>query len=188
MSDTGYLHWNDFAADDLLALARFATVRNRSKFVPTTVTTNEAGHRKSNVLWHYEYADLYAAFSARLLSFMPDIRRVFPQVPETPDIEMQLTSHTTGEYFKRHLDNASEDTKLREVTYVFYYTLEDEQRFTGGELILETYAGTYTIQPKHNTIIMFPSGCWHEVRPVDVPSNRWEDSRMTLNGWLRRSP
>jgi SM-20-related protein len=183
---TGYLHWKDFCDDELVGLARDAAIHNRQKFVDTTVTTGEPGHRQSKVCWHYDYPQLYDKLTNRIRSYLPDIIKAFPEVPPLPDVELQLTSHNTGDYFKRHLDNASEDTKMRVMTYVYYFTLGDEQKFSGGELVLETNNVTYTIQPTHNTIIMFPSGCWHEVRPVFVPSNRWEDSRMTCNGWIRR--
>lgn len=184
---TGYLHWKDFCDAELVALARDAATRNQQKFVDTTVTTGEPGHRKSKVLWHYEYKDLYDKLTNKIRNYMPDIIRTFPEVPVNPDIELQLTAHNTGDYFKRHLDNASEDTKMRILTYVYYFTMEDEQKFSGGQLILETASGKYTIQPTHNTIILFPSDCWHEVVPVDVPSNQWIDSRMTCNGWIRKT-
>lgn len=183
----GYLHWHDFLDDKMIALARYATVRNRVKFNETTVTTGELGHRKSKVLWHYEYQDLYDAFTNRIRNFLPDLRQTFPDVPANPNIELQLTTHNTGEFFKRHLDNASPDTAMRVLTYVYYFTLEDEKRFSGGQLILEPHTGgKYVIEPNHNTIIFFPSDCWHEVTPVQVPGDRWEDSRCTLNGWIRK--
>jgi SM-20-related protein len=182
----GFLHWQDFCDPALLALARDATLRNREKFVSSTVTTGDAEYRKSRVCWHYDYQDLYAALSARLRALLPDIIRAFPDVPLDPEIEMQMTSHGEGDYFKWHNDNASPDTANRVLTYVCYFNLSDEKRFSGGELIIEVNGSKYQVQPTHNTIILFPSCLSHEVLPVHVPSGQWEDSRMTLNGWLRR--
>lgn len=181
---TDYLHWCGFLDDDLLAAVRATTVSNRQRFVETTVTTNEPGYRKSQVLWHYEYQDLYDKFSARMRSFLPYMCRMVPMIPENPKIELQMTTHSAGEYFKRHIDNGSDDTITRLMTFVYYYALTDVPQFTGGQLILEADDGTFTIEPNHNTIVMFPAGWWHEVLPVTVPSGRWEDGRFTLNGWL----
>lgn len=187
MTDTGYVHWQGFLDGEMIAMARFAAIKHREKFVSTTVTTNEAGHRKSKVLWHFEYPDLYQRFTDRIRFFLGDLRHHFEYVPLTPStIECQLTIHNDGEYFKRHLDNGSSDTATRVLTFVYYFTLDDEQKFTGGQLRLETPTGIYDIEPKHNTIIFFPSGYWHEVLPTYNPSGRWEDSRLTLNGWIRR--
>lgn len=172
----------------MIAQVRYVTLQNRERFVPTTVTTNEAGHRKSTVLWHYEYQDLYQKFTDRLRIFLPELHDKFPEIPIEPsNIEMQLTAHANGEYFKRHLDNGSNDTANRVLTYVYYYTLDDERKFSGGQLVLEPGNGNkYHIEPNHNTIVWFPSGYWHEVLPTVMSSDRWEDSRFTLNGWVRR--
>lgn len=180
-----YIHWKDFADASLVQIIRETTLRNRDAFVESTVTTNEADYRKSHVLWHVNYQDLYDRFIAHLKSFLPYFLADFPILPDEPEIELQITAHADGDYFKRHTDNGCELTNQRLVTFVYYYTLDDQQRFTDGELILETPKGIFTIPPKHNTIVLFPSNWWHEVRPVFIPSMAWEDSRMSINGWFR---
>jgi Rps23 Pro-64 3,4-dihydroxylase Tpa1-like proline 4-hydroxylase len=179
-----YLHWCDFLDDDLIALLRSTVVDQRDRFVPTTVTSGEPDYRKSMVLWHHDCRPLYNRFIARLRLFMPDFKRVFPKLPDHPQFELQVTSHGDGDYFRRHTDNGCPQTSRRIVTYVYYFTLTDEPQFTGGDLILETDEGEFAFAPKHNTIILFPSSWWHEVRPVSLPSGHWEDRRLTVNGWM----
>jgi hypothetical protein len=42
------------------------------------------------------------------------------------------------------------------------------------------------VEPRHNSIIFFPSEYMHEVMPVICPSREFVDSRFTINGWVRR--
>ena len=181
-----YIHWKDFADTSLVQMLRETTRRNSNAFVESTVTSNEADYRKSHVLWHFNYQDLYDRFTAHLKTYMPYFQADFPILPDEPEIELQITAHSDGDYFKRHTDNGCEQTSQRLVTYVYYYTLDDQQRFTGGELILETPKGVFTIPPTHNTIVLFPSSWWHEVHPIFIPSMAWEDSRFSVTGWFRK--
>lgn len=172
----------------MVALARHAAIANKEKFVNTTVSTGEADYRKSKVLWHWEYQELYDRFKERFLGVWPSIHEAFNLLAVPGQVEMQLTVHSeTGHHFKRHIDNGSSDTEHRVLTYVYYFTLDDNPKFQGGELIVETDKGSFNVQPRHNTIIIFPSHLWHEVKPVIVPSGKWEDGRFTLNGWIHRT-
>ncbi|MCF2970436.1 2OG-Fe(II) oxygenase [Synechococcus sp. Nb3U1] len=120
---------------------------------------------------------------------------------EPAHIEVQLTAHNHGHYFKLHNDNGSEVTARRTLTFVYYFSRQP-QPFLGGEL--RVYPGAaakvgadrgltllqphlYTpIQPRHNSIVFFPSQLWHEVRRVRCPSRVFADSRFTFNGWVYR--
>ncbi|MFQ3612473.1 MAG: 2OG-Fe(II) oxygenase [Cyanobacteriota bacterium] len=120
---------------------------------------------------------------------------------EPAHIEVQLTAHNHGHYFKLHNDNGSEATARRTLTFVYYFSRQP-QPFLGGELRVyhgvaaEVRAGKsltltqphlYTpIQPRHNSIVFFPSQLWHEVRRVRCPSQAFADSRFTFNGWVYR--
>lgn len=115
---------------------------------------------------------------------------------EISEIEMQITAHNHGHYYKIHNDNGSPDTATRFLTYVYYY-YQDPKPFTGGELRIYELAvkdGFYVagdryrdIEPLHNSLIIFPSHYMHEVLPIQCPSLRFEDSRFTVNGWIRRA-
>ncbi len=44
------------------------------------------------------------------------------------------------------------------------------------------------IEPRNNSLILFPPHCQHEVLPVTCPSGKFSDRRFTVNGWVVRSP
>ena len=77
-------------------------------------------------------------------------------------------------------------------TSLFYYLHREPRAFDGGELRLQLppvvpgEQPTYVdIEPEQNRLVAFPSGLVHEVRPVSVPTNRFEDRRFALSAWLR---
>jgi Rps23 Pro-64 3,4-dihydroxylase Tpa1-like proline 4-hydroxylase len=72
----------------------------------------------------------------------------------------------------------------RELTFV-YYGHREPLPFTGGELRMID-GDAATIVPHQNSIVFFPSHYLHEVMPIYCPSGRFEDSRLTFNGWLHR--
>lgn len=183
-----YIIWNQFAHDGLVEQIRSVTRENKDKFVPTTVSTGVPGYRKSQVLWHYNYMELYQAFTDRMRQVMPIISQRF-ELPDQYDLELQLTISGDGDYFKRHQDNGTPDTQLRVLTYVYYFCMTDTPvpPFSGGELVIEPPEGVVTIDPRHNSLVVFRSEYWHEVMPVSVPYKIWSDSRCTLNGWVRRT-
>lgn len=110
-------------------------------------------------------------------------------------IEVQLTAHNDGHYYKVHNDNGSPDAATRAISYVYYFNREPTQ-FSGGALRIYDMnvenshyiqAGSYQeIQPLNNRIVFFPSHSLHEVLPVACPGRNFADSRFTLNGWIRR--
>ena len=100
-------------------------------------------------------------------------------------IEVQLTNHyRNGDKFRKHVDNGSQDCALRRISAVIYFNMFDEQRFTGGDLLLYLYYATATIKPVHNSVIFFPSHVYHEVEPIQSETEDFMDGRFTLNAWL----
>jgi Rps23 Pro-64 3,4-dihydroxylase Tpa1-like proline 4-hydroxylase len=109
------------------------------------------------------------------------------------ELEMQLTAHGNGNFYKVHNDSDGEVIK-RTLTYVYYFNREPKP-FRGGNLRM--YETNYVngwiatpeyqeIEPMNNRIVLFDSRCMHEVLPVESDSEAFGDSRFTLNGWLRR--
>ena len=123
---------------------------------------------------------------------------VYQRINITPSgdgrLELQMTSHNDGDYFKLHNDNGSPDTADRVVSFVYYCNLLPK-RFSGGELRLydsrveNSYwvaADTFqTVEPINNSIVFFPSRLLHEVMLIQCESRAFADSRFTLNGWVR---
>jgi hypothetical protein len=97
---------------------------------------------------------------------------------------VQLTSHNDGEYYHWHTDNGSEATRTRVLSFVYYFH-GSPRRFSGGELVVYDGDGSDEIEPLHDRLVLFRSSTKHEVKPVSCSTRLFEDSRFTLNGWLR---
>jgi Rps23 Pro-64 3,4-dihydroxylase Tpa1-like proline 4-hydroxylase len=167
------------------------------QFVGSKTTTQAADYRKSSILYATLFPDYYNFLRQKLLSILPDIlQQLNHPTFDVSQVEMQLTAHNDGCFYKIHNDSGSEKTATRTITYVYYFH-QEPKNFSGGELRLyetelkagvATTNGQYkTIEPKNNSIVFFDSRCKHEVMPVKCPSQKFEDSRFTLNGWLRRT-
>jgi Rps23 Pro-64 3,4-dihydroxylase Tpa1-like proline 4-hydroxylase len=103
---------------------------------------------------------------------------------EIGSFEVQLTSHSDGEYFKWHRDNSTPETSSRRITFVYYFHAMPK-RFSGGELIIYHGNEQHPIEPVNDAIVFFDSGRKHEVKQVACPGGAFKDSRFTLNGWIR---
>ena len=134
--------------------------------------------------------------------FLAAVRHAMPRIvdalgllmPADPGWELQVTAHNHLDYFKTHRDNKNPEVRTRLVSWVWYLHAQPRP-FTGGELVLfDTITGPAgdrrgegfrSIEPADNTLVAFPSDCWHLVRTVRCPSRAFADSRFTVNGWLR---
>ncbi|TAD79465.1 MAG: hydroxylase [Oscillatoriales cyanobacterium] len=166
------------------------------QFVGSKTTTNAADYRRSSILYATLYPDLYELLRQRILAIMPVVVEQLRVPRFTPgQVEMQLTAHNDGCFYKIHNDSGSPETITRVLTYVYYFYQEPKQ-FSGGELRLyETDLNgsmvtesdrSHIVEPLNNRIVFFDSRCKHEVLPVRCPSQQFADSRFTLNGWIRR--
>src|SRR5579859_286626 len=188
------------APQELEELTRF-TLEHEADFSVSEVVSNvaDAGvvndeHRRSRVLLNLrQYQDL----------MLDRIKGVLPQVLQNLGMtefsisaaEVQVTASNDGDFFHFHSDNGSDPVASRHLTFVYFFQREPKQ-FEGGELRIhdarlegETYVsdGSYqTIIPQQNQIVFFPCELMHEITPVKCPSQRFADSRFTVNGWLRR--
>ncbi len=162
-------------------------------FKPTANSANDPNYRRSMVLYSFpEFAEL---MNQRIHSITPYILtylRIDSFVPS--NVEIQLTLHNDGNYYKIHNDSGSPDCANRVLTFVYYFYREPKA-FLGGELVLydskvenNRYVAASTfkkITPQNNSIVFFPSYYMHEVLPVSCPSQAFLDSRFTINGWVR---
>ncbi|MEM5515661.1 Fe2+-dependent dioxygenase [Henriciella sp. AS95] len=92
-----------------------------------------------------------------------------------------LLSRTEGEgHYGFHVDNAlmSSDGRQMRTDLSFTIFLSDPDSYEGGELHLLTSAGDFTAKPDAGTMILYPSGAIHEVRPVT------SGSRLACVGWI----
>jgi Rps23 Pro-64 3,4-dihydroxylase Tpa1-like proline 4-hydroxylase len=151
-------------------------------------------HRRSRAL--YDIGPIRTLIADRLRFYLPRVLKKLghPQFPIT-DVESQITASNDGDFFRLHNDNAQEPLATREVTFVYFFYREPKP-YRGGELVLYDSRfenGEYiaqrdgaTIVPQQNQLVVFPSSLLHEVRPVQCASQKFHDSRFTVNGWLRR--
>lgn len=187
----------DFLPPELHADVVRTTLDNRQRFTQSTVTTNEAGYRESLVLHASEFPALYDVLRQEIMAALPAVLDGLDHSPfAVTQLEMQITGHADGNFFKAHSDASSPDIAARELTYVYYFQPGPLRGFGGGGLrIYETYlrpggghdpATFRDVEPTDNSIVFFDSRLIHEVLPVSVPSGAFEDWRFTVNGWLRR--
>ena len=132
---------------------------------------------------------------------VPRLRRILPCVLarlgmeslERHRIELHVTVHLAGGYYRPHSDNSSHFHHPRKITYVYYFHREPK-RFSGGDLLLydtDLETGSFDcnffsrIKPHHNSLVMFPSSYVHEITPVEGDSQDFADGRFTVNGWVR---
>lgn len=185
--------------DDFLAQADFERVlafalAQEGAYAGATVTDTAQDYRCAKVL--FDLAPVIDLFLPRVKSMAPEMFRLLDLAPITiKNIECQLTAHGEGDFFKRHNDNGSKETAGRVMSYVYYFN-RAPKAFSGGLLrMYETVVenGFYTggkafhdIEPRCNSLVVFPSHCQHEVTKVVCPSGQFADRRFTVNGWVVR--
>ncbi|MBW4525225.1 MAG: 2OG-Fe(II) oxygenase [Phormidium tanganyikae FI6-MK23] len=183
---------NFLAHQDRLDLLNYVLDRE-TQFVPTTTSTGAIDYRQSKILYYFEEYENWMI--QKIKSVVPNLLENWNLQPfSISQVEIQLTAHNDGNYYKIHNDNGSEDAANRIISYVYYFNREPKN-FSGGalrvyDLNLEDkfyiQAESYQdIEPIDNSIVFFPSHFLHEVLPVTCRSRNFADSRFTLNGWIR---
>jgi Rps23 Pro-64 3,4-dihydroxylase Tpa1-like proline 4-hydroxylase len=188
------------APEELADLTRFA-ISHEADFHASEVVSpsSENGvvnydHRRSRVLMDLPRHE--EIMFERIKTVLPQVlgKLGMPEF-EVAGVEAQITASNDGDYFHFHSDNGSDPVACRRLTFVYFFHREPKQ-FEGGELRIHdakledgAYAseGSYqTIVPQQNQIVFFPCELLHEITPVSCASQRFSDSRFTLNGWLRQ--
>ena len=188
------------APQELEELTRF-TLHQENNFAESEVLSPhaEAGvinydHRRSRVLMDLgPYQDLMLE---RIKTVLPEVlHKLEMDEFSLAGVEAQITASNDGDFFHFHSDNASDRVASRYLTFVYFFHREP-QPFEGGELRIHdahlegnkyVSEGSYqSIVPRQNQIVFFPCQLMHEITEVKCPSQRFADSRFTVNGWLRR--
>jgi predicted 2-oxoglutarate/Fe(II)-dependent dioxygenase YbiX len=158
-----------------------------SRLSPSRVDTS---NRLSTVVYDQHLGRFTAVFRQVLQDRLNDAleRLGIPAFP-VGAMDIQMTAHGDGEFFRQHTDSGSRATADRALTFVYYFHREPK-RYAGGELVFFSPDGVeQVVEPVNDALILFDPHTPHEVRPVSCPSGRLEDGRFTLNGWLlSRSP
>ena len=181
--------------DDLLA----RVVAEQERFVPARVGDGKVDPDQRHAL----VADPGTRREVRAW-FVPRLRGVMEAVlARLPvhdlgayRVELDVTAHPNGHFYKAHRDREKERTPHRRISYAWYFYREP-RRFSGGDLLLHDTdreagcynAGAFTrIAPLHNSIVFFPSDCYHQITPVRGVGDDFGDGRFTVNGWVRAQP
>lgn len=163
----------------------------RAAFEPSRTSPNrvDPAHRQSLVVYDRHLTRLTPRFRTVVHEHLGEALRhlgiaAFP----VSGMEIQMTAHGDGEFFRQHSDCGSRATAGRALTFVYYFHAEPKQH-TGGQLVFFGRDGAqHTVEPANDTLIIFDPRTPHEVRPVRCPSGRFEDNRFTVNGWVHRQP
>ena len=133
---------------------------------------------------------------------VPKIRSVLPDVLarlgmaglDRCRIEVNMRVYLTGGFFRAHRDGSYEAFQPRILSFVYFFHRRP-RRFSGGDLLLydtdvdadACVSGAFSrITPLRNSIVFFPSACFHQVAPVQCGTDDFEDGRWVLNGHVRR--
>ena len=113
-------------------------------------------------------------------------------LPSVPDhrFDASIVAHPDGAFYKPHVDVAGKGTHRTRTLSVVYYFYRKPAGFSGGDLRMFRLdqPGTFVDVPAiDNQLVVFPSMIPHEVRPVSVPSGRYDDSRFAFNLWVHRT-
>ena len=174
-------------------LLEFA-VNNQALFEKGGTVAAGPGYRESQVC--FRFAPYDELIGARVRHLVPKVCAALGLPVPTGRIDVQLTSHQNGQYYKLHNDNGGDTLAHRALSFVYYFHRQPKA-FSGGQLRLHDRqvengrlqsAGTHKdIEPLDNTLVFFNPSELHEVMPVVSESTDFADSRFTLNGWISKS-
>ena len=185
--------------DRLLALA----LHGRERFARSTVGAPSSRRLDPEVRISLEADD------RTMQAFRPWlVRKIRPLVPEVLArlrmegigryrIEMAMRVYLTGGFYRAHSDahiHPGAPFHARKLSFVYFFHREPS-RFSGGDLLLydtDADAGVCSydrfsrIVPLRNSIVFFPSICWHQVTPVRCETDDFGDGRWAVNGHVSR--
>jgi len=146
--------------------------------------------RRSMLIGGKKFESLRQLFLERI---EPTLSQAFDWFGIVPPIEknytVQMTTHSDGDFYRIHKDTGSHHHRV--LSYIYYFHKQPKV-FSGGELQLfdtdtknDCASTTFTtIEPVHNSLIVFPSEYYHQVCTVNLASEDRLLGRHTINGWL----
>lgn len=115
---------------------------------------------------------------------------------EIDRIELKLTNHVDGGFFKTHRDNHDPVRQSgRAITWLYYFAGE-ETGFSGGDLYLfDSKPTNRAISPAWftrveavaNRFIAFPSWFYHAVGPTHLPGGTFAQGRFAASSHVRKT-
>jgi len=127
----------------------------------------------------------------------PALKALHVIEPQVKPKEFEITAYPDGGHIGKHIDTKTGKERVRILSCIYYFAATP-RRFDGGELRLYGFpkpnfggksepAPFVDIEPRTDTLVVFPSWLRHQVLPVGVASGAWADSRFTVNCWIHRA-
>jgi SM-20-related protein len=105
------------------------------------------------------------------------------------ELDIEFVAHRNGHFYRPHLDirfgpGIDKADTARTLSAV-YYVHRQPPGFSGGQLRLLNLDGSdEVVEARHNRLVAFPSILPHEVLPIAVPGDNWDDARFSVNCWF----
>ena len=175
--------------DRLLALG----IAGQERFAPAKVGSEGRVRPKVRITLEADgrtMAEVTPRIAPKILSLVPEILvRLRMDGIGRYDVKLRMRVYIDGGFYVEHSDNNRSHLR-RKISFV-YFLHREPHRFSGGDLLLyDTSANTGAgsskgfsrFVPLRNSIVFFPSGCWHQVTPVQCGTDDFGDGRWVVNG------
>jgi SM-20-related protein len=199
-----YLIFRDVLGPEYVAGLLDHVLDRRADFQTGLMHNRETGELFADpVIRDALYLNDLGAFAAPIKAFVtaiaaPALEALRLIEPDVEPMEFIITAYGEGGHIADHIDTYRWTDRVRILSCVYYFA-STPRRFSGGELRLygfpkfstvggEPAAPSFVdIEPRTDTLIVFPSWLRHKVLPVHVPTGAWADSRFTVNCWIHRA-
>lgn len=177
--------------DELLSYA----LSRESEFEAGTVEGKRSQHRQNLVDKFFRESELGERLTQRVLSRLDEFFSALGTEHFVgASSEAQLTANNQGDYYRPHADaDHHESPSGRRLTWVYYFHRRP-RGFSGGHLRLwdsqvvhgsrQIGEGFRDLAVVDNSLVVFESNAFHEVRPVECRSGAFADSRFSVTGWI----
>lgn len=194
-----FARWCDLLSARETAELYDHVLANQDRFVSAGMKSADGvrvNKRKRDGLVSVEMGEFRSRFVALVKSKLPEVqRRLNISTFDLSRIELKLSNHLDGHFFHTHQDvsRVEEDDDHRVISFLFYFH-KQPKAFDGGDLLLfDTNAvqNAYKqiqftrIPCEHNSMVFFPSECFHCVEPVRLDSNEFGEGRFAVGGHVR---
>jgi SM-20-related protein len=193
---------NVLGADYVAGLLDHVVVR-QNDFRTGAMRDRETGEVLADpVLRDAMYLSDLGAFLGPIKSFVSStaaaaVRALRLSESEIEPKEFHISAYRDRGHIGEHIDTFEKAGHVRILSCVYYFAMTP-RRFRGGELRLYSFpkgravdlrssTSFVDIEPRTDTLVIFPSWIRHQVMPVRVPSRAWSESRFTVNCWMHRA-
>jgi Rps23 Pro-64 3,4-dihydroxylase Tpa1-like proline 4-hydroxylase len=141
-----------------------------------------------------ELGPIAEALAQRFRAALPAAQAALGMSPfSVAALELELAAHGDGDYYQRHIDTfvgAGRRDMDRVLTAVYYFH-RVPRAFSGGALRLcsllppEQGGAWIDVEPRSDSLLLFPAWAPHEVLPVSCPGGDFAGSRFAINCWYK---